>query len=1534
MRITSDLSQINSVIKSRVKCFKIVTVPMFIAAGMTFTAVAQTPLTFVPVTPCRIADTRNPAGPFGAPSIAGQATRNFVIPSSSCSIPATAQAYSLNIAVVPQTALGYLTMWPAGQTQPLVSTINSDGRVKSNAAIVPAGTGGAISIFASNTTDVVLDIDGYFVPNSAAGSLAFYPLSPCRIADTRNPVGSLNLGGPYLSGGQPRNFAVLASSCNVPAAAQSYSLNFTAVPRTGLGYLTTWAAGQTQPLVSTLNAPTGTVTANAAIVPAGAGGAISVFASNDSDLVIDINGYFAPQGSAGALALYAVSPCRALDTRLPAGSSPFSGNLNINVAGSTCAPPSNAQSYVFNATVVPSGAFGYLTLYGHGATQPLASTLNASDGAVSGNLAFVPTSDGSVTAFASNPTHLVMDLSAYFAPAGAPPVITDFSPKSGAVGTLITLTGAGLSSASVTLAAVGGGTLAAPLSTSSATSLSFVIPAGAATGAVTVAANGVGATSTSTLTITPSSTFTISAAPASANLIMGQSVTYAVQMASGNGFSQLAPLSVSGLPSGVSAAFKPASITAGQMSILTLTAPANQAAGPSTLSISAAATVDGIPLVQTAPASVTVQAPTTSFLGRAVGADQNETPLAGVTVTMLGLDGNGSTTGCTGNTVSDAGGNFALTGLAANCVGPQLIGFGGTKVTSPPGTYAGVQLVFTLVSGKVVVSPVLVHLPRIDNVETFLVTQNSSVDQNYTFKTIPNLSVIVYAGTTLTEQDGTKPNPFPLAAVQVPVDRLPDVMPATTAGVAAFIVAFQPAEANSNKAVAVWFPNTLNTPPGTDVPLMTLDPTKGRMVPYGTGTVSSDGTTIIPDIDPSTGALNHRYGLVHFDWHGPVPPGPPINPSGGGGGPGGGGNVDLGSGLEVYTRTDIGIRGNRGNIRVIRTYRTLSTESGAFGLGSNHNFNLRLDSVTPQTQAVVSLIMPDGNRLPFARQTTGLLICTTIPSMIGAVMQTNADGTASVSFRDGTVFGFQPGTFPIGSVLVSITDPNRNTTVLTRSSSDPNQITTITDPVGRQLQFTYDSGDRVASITDPIGRKVSYAYNSAGLLTTVTDVAGGLWTYEYDAQNRLTQTTDPRGIHTYKNVYDGNGRVVQQTQADGAVMQFAYVTANSLVPTSPVTQTSVTDQIGNQTVYRFNTSGFLTDVTDANGQTRHFTRDPGTNIVTSASGSGVCPVCGDPSVGNLVYAYDANGNLLSQSDGLGNTWKNTFDPNTNEIVTRTDPLGNTSKFAYDGRGNLTSLKDQKGNTFTYTYDGNGLLLTSTDPAGGVVTNGYDTTGNIISITDQLGNVNRFSYDGASRSIQSKDALNNLQVLTYDALDRITQVTDGDNRTVKLSYDPVGGLLTVTDAANNITTFTHDALDRINQRKDPLGRVMTYTYDSAGRLLTQTDRLGHVQSYTYDPVNRLVTQTYVDATVKRTYDVNSRLVQMDDSQAGQFTFSYDAGGKLLKAVSPFGNIAFTYDSLDRTATRQVFWTGRRNLPVRCRRQSCFGRDAAGFRANRL
>ena len=356
--------------------------------------------------------------------------QNFPIPQEGgCNIPTTAAAYSLNVSVVPQGTLSYLTIWPTGEGRPLVATLNSiDGRIKANAAIVPAGTSGAVSIYVTNTTNVILDINGYFAPASGS-TLAFYPLTPCRVADTRYSSYPPGLGPPFLTGGQERAFPILnASTCNIPASGVvAYSLNFSVVPHGSLFYMTVWPTGETRPVVSTLNDIPGQIIANAAIVTAGASGEVSVYPTNDTDLVIDINGYFAAAGM-GGLSLYGVTPCRVIDTRTAGGA--FNGLLSppVDVVDPGCAASSLAQAYVFNASVVPVGALGYLTLWPDGSNQPLVSTLNALDASISSNMAIVPTglthhkyvaavtSNGSVDAYASGLTQLILDISSYFAP--------------------------------------------------------------------------------------------------------------------------------------------------------------------------------------------------------------------------------------------------------------------------------------------------------------------------------------------------------------------------------------------------------------------------------------------------------------------------------------------------------------------------------------------------------------------------------------------------------------------------------------------------------------------------------------------------------------------------------------------------------------------------------------------------------------------------------------------------------------------------------------------------------------------------------------------------------------------------------------------------------------------------------------------------------------------------------------------------------------------------------------------------------------
>ncbi len=245
---------------------------------------------------------------------------------------------------------------------------------------------------------------------------------PARDADTRDANFPQGLGPPYLSGGAERDLPISPSSCIPTGVSPSaYSLNFTAIPYPGhgarLGYLEIWPTGQKpQNPVSTLNNPTGTNVANAAIVSAGTNGNITTFVSNDTHLAIDIDG-FAPPG-VGGLSLYPTIPCRVFDSRSSGTGQPFSGQLSppVDVPSSGCGAPSTAQAYVLNATVVPSGQMGYLTLWPDPDGQPIVSTLNAADGLTTSNMAIVPNHNGKVDAYAAAPTQLILDISSYFAP--------------------------------------------------------------------------------------------------------------------------------------------------------------------------------------------------------------------------------------------------------------------------------------------------------------------------------------------------------------------------------------------------------------------------------------------------------------------------------------------------------------------------------------------------------------------------------------------------------------------------------------------------------------------------------------------------------------------------------------------------------------------------------------------------------------------------------------------------------------------------------------------------------------------------------------------------------------------------------------------------------------------------------------------------------------------------------------------------------------------------------------------------------------
>ncbi|HXU33776.1 MAG TPA: hypothetical protein VN851_24670, partial [Thermoanaerobaculia bacterium] len=118
------------------------------------------------LSPCRILDTRNSAGPLGGPVLGPLATRTFST-AGTCGIPSTAKALALNISVVSPSALGDLRIYPSDTAAPFTTVINFGvNQTRTNNGIVALSTDGSqgVSIFneAPGLTHVILDVLGFF----------------------------------------------------------------------------------------------------------------------------------------------------------------------------------------------------------------------------------------------------------------------------------------------------------------------------------------------------------------------------------------------------------------------------------------------------------------------------------------------------------------------------------------------------------------------------------------------------------------------------------------------------------------------------------------------------------------------------------------------------------------------------------------------------------------------------------------------------------------------------------------------------------------------------------------------------------------------------------------------------------------------------------------------------------------------------------------------------------------------------------------------------------------------------------------------------------------------------------------------------------------------------------------------------------------------------------------------------------------------------------------------------------------------------
>jgi hypothetical protein len=138
------------------------------------------PVPFIPVTPCRVIDTRAASGfppGYGPPSmLGGQTQRSFTI-AGQCGVPGVASAVSFNFTVWAPVTRGDIRVFPAPGPTPTVSTLNWEANILAlaNAAVVPMGAGGAITVQVDGpgTIDLIVDINGYYSTTPASSLYPF-----------------------------------------------------------------------------------------------------------------------------------------------------------------------------------------------------------------------------------------------------------------------------------------------------------------------------------------------------------------------------------------------------------------------------------------------------------------------------------------------------------------------------------------------------------------------------------------------------------------------------------------------------------------------------------------------------------------------------------------------------------------------------------------------------------------------------------------------------------------------------------------------------------------------------------------------------------------------------------------------------------------------------------------------------------------------------------------------------------------------------------------------------------------------------------------------------------------------------------------------------------------------------------------------------------------------------------------------------------------------------------------------------------------
>ena len=580
-----------------------------------------------------------------------------------------------------------------------------------------------------------------------------------------------------------------------------------------------------------------------------------------------------------------------------------------------------------------------------------------------------------------------------------------------------------------------------------------------------------------------------------------------------------------------------------------------------------------------------------------------------------------------------------------------------------------------------------------------------------------------------------------------------------------------------------------------------------------------------------------------------------------------GSSVTPGTGTTAMSASD---DGGSPDLPVTFSYHSYSIYGASGGAAQwTSNWQRSLDTSTATySSPQVTVLRDDGSVFAFRQSGT---------AWVGSGTY---DTLSSIADSNGKITGWQYTVADTGAVetydpqgkLQSVRERTGRTTTLAYSAA--NQLTAVTGPSGRSTSFSYDPSGRIASVTAPDGAVTKYGYNAAGMLVSVTRPDGAVRQYVYeDARfpTALTGVIDENGNRYATYTYDDQARATSSALAGGANQyQFQYGDNN---------QTTVTAPAGKTSVYSF-------------------LKQNGVLLPTSISAP--CGLCGST---RQSSSYDANNNLIQETDYLGNVTTHAYDSQKHEIQ-RVDGAGTVN-----ARTVSTQWHPQFGN-----------LRTKVASPTKLEAYGYDSNGNLTSYSETPTSDTNGSQGfnaaatGAARTTTWTSTADGQVAASKGPRTDVNGGTTYVYRTVDDTNTPPqyrkGDLYQIVDALGYTSTINqYDPNGRPLQMTDANGAVTVFAYSNRGWLASQTvtpaGGAGQTTTYEYDKVGQLTKVTQPDGgTVSFSYDGAHRLIGATDSSGNSISYTLDAMGNRMQeqAKDPSGNLARqitrVFDSMNR------------------------------------